>query len=97
MRQARRSVLEGHRSRQSEGFLSADIRRHPDPADRRPAGDVVDRDHRLEPDRRPVDAKRGEVRLDVGKAMRVSVFGAVNRWLQSPLARDDAIAIAQAG
>jgi hypothetical protein len=44
-----------------------------------------------------VDAKRGEVRLDAGKAVRVSVFGAVNRWLQSPLARDDAIAIAQAG
>jgi hypothetical protein len=48
MRQAGRGVLEGHRPRQSERFLGTDIGRHPNATDRRPAGDVVDHDHRLE-------------------------------------------------
>jgi hypothetical protein len=71
MRQTGRGILEGHCSRQSEGFIGADIGRHPNPADRRTAGDIVDRDHRFEADRRPVDLDDLEWSEIVSKAKRV--------------------------
>jgi len=55
MRQAGSGILESHCPRQPEGFLSADIGSHAHAADGRPAGDVVDRDDRLEPDGRSVN------------------------------------------
>jgi hypothetical protein len=70
VRQTGRGILEGHRSRQPEGFLGADIWRHPDPADRRPAADIVNRNHRLEIGRRPVDVNQLEWSELIGKAKR---------------------------
>ena len=39
--QVRRGVLKSHGPRQPKALLRADIRRHPDPADRRPPGHVI--------------------------------------------------------
>ena len=50
MRQTGCGILEGHRPCQSKGFLGANVGRHSHAANRRSAGDVVDRDDRLEPD-----------------------------------------------
>jgi hypothetical protein len=68
VRQTGRGILEGHCSRQPEGFLAADIGCHPNPADRRIADDIVDRDHRLEANRRPVDLNDLEWSELIGKA-----------------------------
>jgi hypothetical protein len=72
VRQTGRGILKGHCSRQSEGFLGADIGRHPNPADRRPASDIVDRDHRLETNPRPVHLNDLEWSEIVSKPKRVS-------------------------
>ena len=71
MGQTGRGILKGHCSRQPEGFLAADIGRHPNPADRRPAGDIVDRDHRLQADRRPGDLNDLDWSEILSKAKRV--------------------------
>ena len=70
MRQTGRGILKGHCPRQSESFLGADIGRHPNPADSRPAGDIVDRDDFFEANRRAVDVHQLEWSELIGKAKR---------------------------
>jgi hypothetical protein len=70
VRQPGRSILEGHRPCQPEGFLGADVWGHPHAADRRPAGDVVDRDDRLQTDGGPVNVDELEGSQLVGQAKR---------------------------
>ena len=70
MRQAGCGILEGHRPCQSKGFLGADVGRHSHAADRRSAGDVVDRDDRLEPDGWTLNVDKLERSELVGEAKR---------------------------
>ena len=70
VRQSGNGILEGHRPRQPEGFLGADIGRHAHAADRRPAGDVVDRDDRLETDGGPVNVDELQAAQLIGQAKR---------------------------
>jgi len=55
MWQACSGVLERHGAGKTERFLRTHVRCHAHAADRGSAGDVVDRHHRLEPDRRSVN------------------------------------------
>jgi hypothetical protein len=71
VRQTGRGILEGHRPRQSEGFLGADVGRHLHAADRRSAGDVVDGDHRFEADRCTVNVDELEGAELLGKAKQI--------------------------
>ena len=60
-------ILEGHRPREPEGLLGADIGRYAHATDCRPAGDVVDCDDSLEPDGRPVNVDELQGPERVGK------------------------------
>jgi hypothetical protein len=55
MRQTGGGILQGHGPSQTESLLDGDVGRHPHPADRRTAGDVVDGDDCLEGERRAPD------------------------------------------
>ena len=64
-------ILEGHRPREPEGLLGADIGRYAHATDCRPAGDVVDCDDSLEPDGRPVNVDQFQGPEVVGEAKYV--------------------------
>jgi hypothetical protein len=51
VREAGGSVLQRHRARQADTLLGAHVGRHAQATDRGAAGDVVDDEHRLEPER----------------------------------------------
>ena len=66
MRESGRRIFEGHRPRQAENLARTDVRRQPNPADSRSAGDIVDDDDPFHPGLRIVEMDR------FGRSQRIS-------------------------